>query len=135
MTQSLQGMRVLDLSQQLPGPCATLLLAALGAEATKAEPPVGDVSRTLDPEMFGNVNAGKSSVVLDLKTDDGQQGPYNLVRQHDVFIEGFRPGVATRLGCDPPTLHAIHPNPVGRPRVATMRAAARRARRKAQADA
>jgi crotonobetainyl-CoA:carnitine CoA-transferase CaiB-like acyl-CoA transferase len=109
VTPPLRGMRVLDLSQQLPGPYATLLLAALGAEVTKVEPPAGDASRDLDPEMFSNVNAGKSSVVLDLKTDEGRQGLHDLVRRHDVFVEGFRPGVAARLACDAPTLHAIRP--------------------------
>jgi crotonobetainyl-CoA:carnitine CoA-transferase CaiB-like acyl-CoA transferase len=105
----LEGMRVLDLSQQLPGPYATLLLAAMGAEVTKVEPPGGDASRSLDPEMFANVNAGKSSAVLDLKTEEGRQDLYLLVRRHDVVVEGFRPGVAARLGCDAPTLHALRP--------------------------
>jgi crotonobetainyl-CoA:carnitine CoA-transferase CaiB-like acyl-CoA transferase len=102
-------MRVLDLSQQLPGPYATLLLAAMGAEVTKVEPPAGDASRVLDPEMFGNVNAGKQSVVLDLKTDTDRDRLYDLVREHDVFVEGFRPGVAERLGCDDATLRSLRP--------------------------
>ena len=105
----LRGMRVLDLSQQLPGPYATFLLAALGAEVTKVEPPAGDAARHLDPEMFARVNAGKASVVLDLKTGQGRDRLYALVREHDVFVEGFRPGVTTRLGCDASALHAIHP--------------------------
>ena len=102
-------MRVLDLSQQLPGPYATFLLAGLGATVTKIEPPAGDAARHLDPEMFSHVNAGKTSVVLDLKGDDDRARLLDLVRGHDVFVEGFRPGVTARLGCDPATLHAIRP--------------------------
>ncbi len=100
---------MLDLSQQLPGPYATFLLAALGAEVTKIEPPAGDAARQLDPEMFEHVNAGKTSVVLDLKTNRGQRRLHELVHGRDVFIEGFRPGVTSRLGCDTATLHTIHP--------------------------
>lgn len=102
-------MRVLDLSQQLPGPYATLLLASLGAEVTKVEPPNGDASRELDPQMFANVNAGKRSIVLNLKDDDDREQLHELVRSQDVFIEGFRPGVASHLGCDFATLRAIRP--------------------------
>lgn len=109
MTPPLRGMRVLDLSQQLPGPYATFLLAGLGAEVTKVEPPAGDAARHLDPELFSHVNAGKASIVLDLKTDDGRARLLDLVRGHDVVVEGFRPGVTARLGCDAATLHAIRP--------------------------
>ncbi|MTD14827.1 CoA transferase [Nakamurella sp. YIM 132087] len=110
MSAPLQGMRVLDLSQQLPGPYATLLLAGLGADVTKVEPPAGDASRQLDPQMFAGVNAGKSSVVLDLKSDPDRERLYELVREHDVLVEGFRPGVTERLGCDHPTLQRIRPS-------------------------
>lgn len=110
MTAPLVGMRVLDLSQQLPGPYATLLLAALGAGVTKVEPPHGDAARHLDPQMFENVNAGKDSVVLDLKSDADRDRLHALVRRTDVVIEGFRPGVAARLGCDYPTLRALRPD-------------------------
>lgn len=106
---ALCGMRVLDLSQQLPGPYATFLLAALGAEVTKVEPPAGDNARHLDPEMFAHVNAGKTSVTLDLKSGEGRDRLHALVREHDVFVEGFRPGVTARLGCDAAALHAIRP--------------------------
>jgi crotonobetainyl-CoA:carnitine CoA-transferase CaiB-like acyl-CoA transferase len=102
-------MRVLDLSQQLPGPYATLLLAALGADVTKVEPPGGDAARQLDPEMFGHVNAGKRSTVLDLKTEAGRRRLYALAGETDVFVEGFRPGVAARLGFDYPTLRDLRP--------------------------
>jgi CoA:oxalate CoA-transferase len=105
----LRGMRVLDLTQQLPGPYATLLLAALGAEVTKVEPPTGDAARHLDPEMFARVNAGKRTVTLDLKSAPDRARLHEMVGGHDVFVEGFRPGVAARLGCDEPTLRALRP--------------------------
>lgn len=109
MSAPLDGMRVLDLSQQLPGPYATFLLAALGAEVTKVEPLAGDAARHLDPEMFAHVNAGKASIVLDLKTDADRRALRDMVGEHDVFVEGFRPGVTARLGCDAATLHAVRP--------------------------
>lgn len=107
--EPLAGMRVLDLSQQLPGPYATLLLAALGASVTKIEPPGGDAARQLDPDMFANVNAGKESVVLDLKAPSDRDRLHGMVRDADVFVEGFRPGVAARLACAYPELRALRP--------------------------
>lgn len=102
-------MRVLDLSQQLPGPYATLLLASMGATVTKVEPPRGDAARHLDPAMFERVNAGKSSVTLDLKTAGDRARLHEMVGEADVFVEGFRPGVTGRLGCDYEALRALRP--------------------------
>ena len=100
-------MQVLDLSQQLPGPYATELLASLGAKVTKIEPPSGDAARHLDGAMFNNINAGKESITLDLKTESGKQALYDLIPSFDVFVEGFRPGVTSRLGCNYTTLQQI----------------------------
>jgi crotonobetainyl-CoA:carnitine CoA-transferase CaiB-like acyl-CoA transferase len=100
-------MHVVDLSQQLPGPYCTLLLAGLGARVTKVEPLGGDAARHLDPAMFARVNAGKTTVRLDLKSAAGQRTLHDLVREADVFVEGFRPGVAARLGCDFETLASL----------------------------
>ncbi|WP_166789791.1 MULTISPECIES: CaiB/BaiF CoA-transferase family protein [unclassified Cryobacterium] len=97
-------MRVLDLSQQLPGPYATQLLAALGATVVKIEPPQGDAARHLDPKMFANVNAGKVTYFLNLKEDHSKLALYSLIAGADVFVEGYRPGVTRRLGCDYVTL-------------------------------
>jgi crotonobetainyl-CoA:carnitine CoA-transferase CaiB-like acyl-CoA transferase len=108
----LAGMRVVDLSQQLPGPYASLLLASLGACVIKIEPPGGDAARHLDPEMFANVNAGKSSQTLDLKDLTAREQLYELIAEADVFIEGFRPGVTKRLGCDYETVKRLRPNMV-----------------------
>src|SRR5687768_15420791 len=95
---ALAGVRVLDLSLQLPGPYATLLLRALGAEVTKVEPPGGDPVRVLDPPMYDRVNAGKDVRELDLRTRAGRAELHELAAACGVFVEGFRPGVAGRLG-------------------------------------
>jgi crotonobetainyl-CoA:carnitine CoA-transferase CaiB-like acyl-CoA transferase len=102
-------MRVLDLSQQLPGPYCTLLLASLGATVTKVEPTYGDTARHVDPAMFERVSRGKTSVRLDLKTAEGQQRFHKLAREADVLVEGFRPGVTARLGCDFARLSGLNP--------------------------
>jgi CoA:oxalate CoA-transferase len=107
---ALEGTTVLDLTQQLPGPYATLLLASLGARVIKVEPPTGDFARTLDPAMFANVNAGKQSVVLDLKRPEGQEALRRLAADSEVFVEGFRPGVADRLGAGYAELSAVRPD-------------------------
>lgn len=105
----LAGMRVVDVSQQLPGPYASALLVDLGASVTKVEPPSGDPSRHLDPPMHTLVNAGKSSVTIDLKDPRGVEELHRLVESADVFIEGFRPGVAARLGAGWEVLSDLNP--------------------------
>jgi crotonobetainyl-CoA:carnitine CoA-transferase CaiB-like acyl-CoA transferase len=108
--QPLAGISVLDLSQQLPAPYATLLLAQLGAEVVKVEPPAGDAAREIDPPMFERVNAGKRSVVLDLKSEDGRERLRHLVARSDVLVEGFRPGTAARLGAGYEEARALRPD-------------------------
>lgn len=105
----LAGLRVVDLSQQLPGPYATFLLAELGASVLKIEPPGGDVGRSVDPAMFERVNARKRTLALDLKSERGRAELYALVADAHVLLESGRPGVAARLGADPVTLAAINP--------------------------
>lgn len=104
----LAGLTVLDLTQQLPGPFATLLLATLGARVIKVEPPAGDPARDIDPEMFARVNAGKELIALDLKSDGGRTALHGLVAGADAFVEGFRPGVVARLAADWDTLRAVN---------------------------
>ncbi|MEO7775229.1 MAG: CoA transferase [Steroidobacteraceae bacterium] len=100
----LAGIKVLDLSQFLPGPMVSLMLADQGAEVTKIEPPAGDPTRQQAPFeagqsiWFRNLNRGKKSIALDLKTQVGCEALWKLVDDADVFIEGFRPGVSARLG-------------------------------------
>jgi crotonobetainyl-CoA:carnitine CoA-transferase CaiB-like acyl-CoA transferase len=97
MTALLGGMRVLDLSAYRPMPHATQILADLGAEVLKVEPPGGDPMRAY-PEIFASVARGKRSVVLDLRTDDGRARALELAAAADVVCESWRPGVAERLG-------------------------------------
>lgn len=102
----LSGIRVVDLTQFLPGPMLTLMMADQGAEVTKVEPPTGDPARALAPfeagqsVWFRNLNRGKRSVALDLKTEGGREALWRLLEKADVLVEGFRPGVVSRLGFD-----------------------------------
>jgi crotonobetainyl-CoA:carnitine CoA-transferase CaiB-like acyl-CoA transferase len=100
----LVGLRVIDLSVFLPGPYLTLALADHGAEVIKIESPEGDAGRHIGLSdgphtvFFRNLNRGKKSVVLDLKTDAGRTALLDLCESADVFVESFRPGVIERLG-------------------------------------
>ncbi|MFA7428525.1 MAG: CoA transferase [Rhodospirillaceae bacterium] len=113
---SLAGVKVLDLSQYIPGPFATLLLADLGAEVVKVEPPQGDPMAAFEPcdgdgisPYYKAVNAGKTVVRLDLKTVEGKAAFERLVVRADVLLESFRPGVMERLGFGPDHLRALNP--------------------------
>jgi alpha-methylacyl-CoA racemase len=111
----LRGVRVLDLSRYLPGPFASLLLADLGAEVLKIEPPSGDDLQALGPRPEGRpvfyqaINAGKAVLKLDLKEPGDRCALLELVRTADVLIEGFRPGVMERLGLAYPILKSLNP--------------------------
>lgn len=102
----LSGIRVVDLSQFLPGPMLTMMMADQGAEVIKIEPPAGDPARDQAPfeagqsVWFRNLNRGKKSVALDLKSDAGRDALWALIDEADVLIEGFRPGAVGRLGFD-----------------------------------
>ena len=95
--EQLRGVRVLDLGIWRPVPYATQLLAELGADVTKVEPPGGDPMRVFGP-LHETLNGAKRAIELDLKTDDGRAQLAGMMRDADVVIEGFRPGVAARLG-------------------------------------
>lgn len=100
----LAGLTVVDFSTLLPGPLATLMLAEAGARIVKIERPGGEDMRRFPPFFAGGsapyalLNRGKECVVLDLKTADGLAAARRLVRQADVLVEQFRPGVMERLG-------------------------------------
>jgi crotonobetainyl-CoA:carnitine CoA-transferase CaiB-like acyl-CoA transferase len=104
-TTLLSGLRVLDMSIWRPGPYATSLLVALGADVLKVEPPGGDPMRHY-AGLFAPLNAGKRSVELDLKDGDGHDRALALATEADVVVEGFRPGVMARLGLDDTTVRA-----------------------------
>lgn len=106
----LDGVRVLEISALLPGPLAAQILADLGAAVIKVErPPAGDPLRSMLPGMFESANRNKRAVALDLKHDTDRAELHRLARDADVVIEGFRPGVAARMGVDPNTLQQINP--------------------------
>ncbi|MCH8815676.1 MAG: CoA transferase [Chloroflexi bacterium] len=101
------GLRVIDFSNWMAGPLATMVLADNGAEVIKVEPPEGDPARELP--AFQTWNRGKKSIVLDLKTDEGREQATELVRSADIVVTAFRPAVAERLGIDYATVHALNP--------------------------
>jgi crotonobetainyl-CoA:carnitine CoA-transferase CaiB-like acyl-CoA transferase len=104
----LDGMRILDAGIWRPVPHATQLLADLGAEVLKIEPPGGDPMRTF-PDIFRDVASHKRSIVLDLQSEAGRARALELAARADVFCEGWRPGVADRLGVGYDALHAVNP--------------------------
>ena len=109
MIRPLEGIRVLDLSQLYPGPYCTMILADLGAEVIKVEPPkYGDFGR-LFSYFFKQVNRNKKSITLNLKEKRAQEILYKLVEKADVFVEGFRPGKMDNMGIDYNTLKNINP--------------------------
>lgn len=108
-TGLLAGVRVLDLTVWRPGPHATQLLAELGADVLKVEPPGGDPMRVY-PALFASLNVNKRSVVLDLKQSAGRQRVNELAAEADVVIEGFRPGVADRLGVGYDAIRTLNPS-------------------------
>lgn len=113
----LQGVRVLDLSRLLPGPYCSLILADLGAEVVRIEPPVGgDLLRSMPPmagsmgSRFHPLNRNKRSMVVDLKRSEGAELFLRLVQSgFDVVLESFRPGVMRRLGLGYEELRAAGP--------------------------
>ena len=119
-TLPLGGIRVVDASRVLAGPFATMLLADLGADVIKVEPPGGDETRTWGPPWWGDpadrrsayfasVNRNKRSVVLDLRTDDGRATLGRLLATADLLVHNYRPATAARLGLKTDALRARHP--------------------------
>lgn len=110
-----QGLKVVDFTTTIAGPYCTRLLADLGAEVVKIESPEGDMMRGRPPlrdglsSAFGQLNAGKKSVVLDLKRAEDIALARALIAQSDVLVENFRPGVMKRFGLDYASLAADHP--------------------------
>lgn len=109
MSPVLEGLSVLDLSVWRPGPYATQLLAEMGADVVKVEPPGGDPMRAF-PELFESLNAMKRSMELDLKNDGDRATALSLASDADVVVEGFRPGVAARLGVSHADVVAVNPS-------------------------
>ncbi|MDO8250149.1 MAG: CoA transferase [Rhodoferax sp.] len=118
MPLPLAGVRVLDVSQVMAGPYACMLLADMGADVIKVEPPDGgDQTRGAmgfklkgnDSMGFLNMNRNKRSITLNLKSEAGRKVLFRMVKDADILVENYRPGVVKRLGIDYETLSAINP--------------------------
>lgn len=116
--QPLSGIRVIDFTQVMLGPCCTQVLADYGADVIKIERPgAGDLSRSSiadDPDglnnpVFRSLNRNKRSIALDLRKEDAKQIVYDLVRRADVVVNNFRPGVLERMGFGHDKLSEINP--------------------------
>jgi CoA:oxalate CoA-transferase len=114
-TTPLEGIRVLDFSIMLAGPYCARLLADVGADVIKIEPPEGDDMRLRTPlrdgnsAYFGQLNAGKRSLALDLKSAEAIKLVHRLIAETDILVENFRPGVMDRLGLGYEALRKINP--------------------------
>jgi crotonobetainyl-CoA:carnitine CoA-transferase CaiB-like acyl-CoA transferase len=115
LAKSLSGLRVLDFSTTIAGPHCTRMLADMGAEVIKIEPTEGETMRTRPPvrngcsSAFGQLNVGKKSLVLDLKSPDAIEILRRLVANADILVENFRPGVMRRLKLDYASLSEVNP--------------------------
>lgn len=120
MAMALQGIKVIDLSRMAPGPFCTMVLGDLGADVIRVEEPGGgrmarERSAGVDEDSakrnaaFNALNRNKRSIALNLKDESARKVLRELVGDADVFVEGFRPGVVSRLGCDYETLSRINP--------------------------
>jgi crotonobetainyl-CoA:carnitine CoA-transferase CaiB-like acyl-CoA transferase len=115
LTKSFEGLRVLDFSTTIAGPHCTRMLADMGAEVIKIESVEGETMRTRPPvrnnssSAFGQLNAGKKSLVLDLKSPKAIEVIRKLVASADILVENFRPGVMRRLKLDYASLRELNP--------------------------
>ncbi|HUS83391.1 MAG TPA: CaiB/BaiF CoA-transferase family protein [Dehalococcoidia bacterium] len=112
MASPLDGLRIISMAEQYPGPYCTLLLADMGADVVLVERPrVGDPSRGPGgmSDFFAALNRNKRSVTIDLKTEEGREALKRLVAKADVFLEGFRPSTMGRLGLGYETLRELNP--------------------------
>ena len=115
MTRPLDGLRILDFSTTIAGPHCSRLLADMGAEVVKVESTEGDLMRSRPVQrdgfstMFGQLNAGKKSIVLDLKKPEAVAAIKKLAATVDILVENYRPGVMKRLGLDYAELSKVNP--------------------------
>ncbi|TAJ88538.1 MAG: CoA transferase [Reyranella sp.] len=115
MTRPLHGLRILDFSTTIAGPHCSRLLADMGADVVKVESPEGDLMRSRPVQrdgfstMFGQLNAGKKSIVLDLKKPEAVAAIKKLAATVDILVENYRPGVMKRLGLDYAELSKVNP--------------------------
>jgi crotonobetainyl-CoA:carnitine CoA-transferase CaiB-like acyl-CoA transferase len=114
-TQPLEGFRVVDLTTNMSGPLATMVLADQGADVVKIEPLAGDLIRTVGTgahgmsAYFANLNRAKRSIAIDLTRPEGRDIVLRLCERADVFVQNFRPGVVDRLGLGADAVMASNP--------------------------
>lgn len=108
-TPLLDGVRVVSLAVNLPGPAAAARLVALGASVTKVEPPSGDLLATAVPAYYRELCTGQRVVTLDLKTDGGRDALHALLAEGDLLVTSHRLGALERLGLGWAALHERHP--------------------------
>ena len=116
MAGPLSGVRIVDVSEVISGPLATMILADQGADIVKIEPPrYGEESRQLAnfrngmAGLYANCNHGKRSIGINLKSERGLELALELIRDADVFVQNWRPGAAERLGVGEDALRAVNP--------------------------
>ncbi|CAN5591087.1 CoA transferase [soil metagenome] len=109
MTGPLAGIKILEVGTMLAGPYATMMLADLGAEVTKIEPPTGDISRQVSDSYFASLNRGKRSVCLALATDEGQQRLGELVAESHALLVNLKPSAIQKLGLTYAALQRFNP--------------------------
>jgi formyl-CoA transferase len=116
MAAALEGVRIADFSHVIAGPYCTMILADLGADVVKIEPPHGDAARGYkspdlsgDSTLFLSYNRNKRSVVLDLSAEEGRQVARDIVARSDILVENFASGVMVRFGLDYASMEKINP--------------------------
>ena len=109
MSGPLSGIKVLEVGTMLAGPYATMMLADLGAEVTKIEPPTGDISRQVSDSYFASLNRGKRSVCLELDTPDGQRRLGELVAESHALLVNLKPSAIQKLGLTYEALSRFNP--------------------------
>jgi alpha-methylacyl-CoA racemase len=105
----LQGVKIISLALNVPGPVAAARLTKLGAEVTKVEPPTGDATKTAAPGLYESLCQGQTVLRIDLKSPDGSAKLDDLLATADLLLASFRPSALQRLGLDWESLHARHP--------------------------
>ncbi len=108
--QPLQGVRILSLALNLPGPAALMRCRQMGATCRKLEPPGGDPMGQYNPAAYGQLHENIEMLTADLKTETGQQLLHGELAQADVLITSFRPSALVKLGLTWPALHRQHPH-------------------------
>jgi crotonobetainyl-CoA:carnitine CoA-transferase CaiB-like acyl-CoA transferase len=105
----LQGVKIVSVALNAPGPVAAARLTKLGADVTKVEPPNGDATKSAAPTWYESLCQGQTVLRLDLKSRDGRAQLDGLLAQADLLLASFRPSALQRLGLDWESLHARHP--------------------------